>query len=107
MAGKTASGTQFAVGLGELRSAQGPGSVSVAFEVEGRLEFLSIGSPSYVIYTGRFCAPVCRYPIHGQELDCVPFGPSLISLFGLLELTMLTSIHLVLTMSSDASAPPD
>jgi len=27
--------------------------------------------------------------------DCMPFGPSLISLFGLLVVTMLTSIHLV------------
>jgi len=27
--------------------------------------------------------------------DCVPFGPSLISLFGLLGITMLTSVHLV------------
>ena len=29
------------------------------------------------------------------EPDCVPFGPSLISLFGLLGITMLTSVHLV------------
>jgi hypothetical protein len=51
-----------------LMSAQGPGSVSVTFEVEGSLEFLSVGSPSYVIYTGRFRAPIRRYPMHGQEL---------------------------------------
>jgi len=49
-------------------SAQRFGFVSVTFEVEGSLEFLSIGSPYYVIYTGRFRAPVRRYPMHGQEL---------------------------------------
>jgi hypothetical protein len=41
--------------------AQGPGSVSVTFEVEGSLEFLFIRSPDYVIYTGRFSASVRRY----------------------------------------------
>ena len=32
---------------------------------------------------------------------------ALTSLFGLLVLTMLASIYLVLTVSSDSSAPPD
>ena len=64
--GGDAQGTQFAIGLGDVDAAQGPGSVSVTFEVEGSLEFLSIGSPSYLIYTGRFSAPVGRYSMHGQ-----------------------------------------
>ena len=63
-----AQGSQFAIGLGDVMSAQGPGSVSVTFEVEGRVEFLSISSPSYVIYTGRFRAPIRRYSMHGQQL---------------------------------------
>jgi len=29
------------------------------------------------------------------EPDRVPFGPSLVSLFGLLGITMLTSVHLI------------
>jgi hypothetical protein len=58
--GGNAQGSQFAVGLGDVTSAQGPGSVSVTFEVEGSLEFLSISSPDYVIYTGRFSAPIRR-----------------------------------------------
>lgn len=41
------------------------------------------------------------------EPDCVPFGSSLISLFGWLPFTMLASVHFVLTVSSDSSAPPD
>ena len=41
------------------------------------------------------------------EPDCMPFGPSLISLFGLTQFTMLTGVHLVLTVSSNSSAPPD
>ena len=65
--GGDAQGAQFAVGLGDVNAAQGPGSVSVTFEVEGRLKFLSIGSPSYIIYTGRVSAPVRRDPMHGQE----------------------------------------
>ena len=64
--GGNAQGSQFAVGLGDVEAAQGPGSVSVTFEVEGSLEFLSVGSPSYVIYPGRVSAPVGRYPMHGQ-----------------------------------------
>src|ERR1035441_1525389 len=48
-------------------SAQGPGSVSVTFQVEGSLEFLFIGSPNDVIYPGRFSAPVRRYLMHGQQ----------------------------------------
>jgi hypothetical protein len=47
--------------------AQWPGSVSVTFEVDCGLEFLSVRSPSYVIYTGRFSAPIGRYPMHGQQ----------------------------------------
>ena len=65
--GGDAQGAQFAVGLGDVNAAQGPGSVSVTFEVEGRLKFLSSGSPSYIIYTGRVSAPVRRDPMHGQE----------------------------------------
>jgi len=65
--GGDAQGAQFAVGLGDVNAAQGPGSVSVTFEAEGSLEFLSIGSPDYVIYTGRFSTPVRRDPMHGQE----------------------------------------
>jgi len=65
--GGDAQGAQFAVGLGDVNAAQGPGSVSVTFEVEGRLKFLSIGSPSYIIYTGRVSAPVRRDPMHGPE----------------------------------------
>src|ERR1035438_2845929 len=60
--GGNAQGTQFAIGLGDVMSAQGPGSVSVTFQVEGSLEFLFIGSPNDVIYPGRFSAPVRRYP---------------------------------------------
>src|SRR5712664_3726463 len=58
--GGDAQGTQFAVGLGDVVPAQGPGSVTVTFEVEGSLEFLSICSPSHIINTGRFCTPVRR-----------------------------------------------
>ena len=64
--GGNAQGSQFAVGLGDVMSAQGSGSVSVTFEVEGCLDFLSICSPDYVIYTGRFGAPIRRYSMHGQ-----------------------------------------
>ena len=32
------------------------------------MEFLSVCSPDYVIYTGRFSAPVRRYSMHGQQL---------------------------------------
>ena len=39
----------------------------MTFEVEGCVEFLSVGSPDYVIYTGRFSAPVRRYSMHGQQ----------------------------------------
>jgi hypothetical protein len=42
---------------------------------------------------------------HPRQTACL-LAQALISLFGLFELTMLTSIHLVLTMSSDSSAPP-
>jgi len=64
--GGDAQGAQFAVGLGDVVSAQGTGSVSVTFEVDCRLEFLSVCSPDYVIYTGRFRAPIRRYFIHSQ-----------------------------------------
>src|SRR6266850_5506497 len=64
--GGNAQGSEFAVGLGDVMPAQGPGFVSVTFEVEGSLEFLSVRSPSYIIYTGRFSAPVRRYPAHSQ-----------------------------------------
>ena len=64
--GGNAQGSQFAVGLGDVMAAQGPGSVSVTFEVEGSLEFLSVRSPANVIYTGRVSAPIGRYPMHGQ-----------------------------------------
>jgi hypothetical protein len=64
--GGNAQGAQFAIGLGDVVSAQRFGFVSVAFEVEGSLEFLFIRSPDYVIYTGRFSAPVRRYSMHGQ-----------------------------------------
>ncbi len=46
--------------------AQGPGSVSVTFEVEGSVEFLFSSSPDYVVYTGGFGPPICRYSLHGQ-----------------------------------------
>ena len=59
-------GRSLPLGLGDVMPAQGPGSVSVTFEVEGSLEFLFIRSPDYVVYTGRFSAPVRRYSMHGQ-----------------------------------------
>jgi hypothetical protein len=48
--------------------AQRPGFVWVTFEVDGSLKFLSFRSPYYVIYTGRFSAPIRRYPMDGQQL---------------------------------------
>ena len=64
--GGNAQGAQFAVGLGDVVSAQRLGFVSVTFEVEGSLEFLFIRSPDHVIYTGRFSAPVRGDPMHGH-----------------------------------------
>ena len=64
--GGNAQGTQFTVGLGDVMSAQGQGAVSVTFEVEGSVEFLCSSSPDYVIYTGGFSPPICRYSVHGQ-----------------------------------------
>ena len=59
-----------------LRSDNCPISIGmrVRFELEQvsafvgirSLEFLSVSSPYYVIYTGRFRAPISRYPMHGQ-----------------------------------------
>lgn len=66
--GGDAQGTEFSVWLGDVMPAQGPGSVSVTFEVDYSLDFLPVSSPYYVIYTGRFCAPIRRYPMHGQQL---------------------------------------
>jgi hypothetical protein len=65
--GGNAQGTEFAVCFWDIMPAQWPGSVSVTFEVDCGLEFLSVSSPSYVIYTGRFSAPICCYPMHGQQ----------------------------------------
>ena len=64
--GGNAQGTQLPVGLGDVNAAQGPGSVSMTFEVVSSLEFLSVSSPSNIIYTGRFSAPIRRYPMHSQ-----------------------------------------
>ena len=64
--GGNAQRTQFAIGLGDVMSAQGPGSVSVTFEAEDCLEFLSVSSPSDIIYTGGSSAPIRRYSMHGQ-----------------------------------------
>src|SRR5215470_20213031 len=69
--GGDAQGSQFAVGLGDIMSAEGLGSVSVTFEVEGSVEFLLIASPDDVIYAGRFSASVRCYFMHGQELGRV------------------------------------
>ena len=60
-----------------------------------------LGSP-YTPAVRRFVSGDVTDP----ELDCSPFGSSLISLFGLLTFTMLASVHLVLTVSSNSSAPP-
>src|SRR5512145_2799592 len=46
-----------AVLLWDVYPALGFGSVSVTFEVLCGVDFLSIGSPYYIIYPGRFCAP--------------------------------------------------
>src|SRR5437899_9612119 len=64
--GGNAQRTEFAVAFGNVVPAQRPGSVSVTFEVDCSLDFLSISSPYYVIYTGRFCAPIRRDRMHGQ-----------------------------------------
>jgi hypothetical protein len=41
-----------------------------------------------------------------EAADCLPFGLSLISIFGLLLLTMLTAIHFNLSLSSSLIPRP-
>ena len=65
--GGDAEGTELVVLLGDIQSAQGGGFVSAAFEVICGMEFLLTGSPYYIVYTGRFCAPIGCYPSDGQQ----------------------------------------
>src|SRR3974390_1989927 len=64
--GGNAQRAKFAVLLRNIEPAQGFRFVSVTFEVICSLEFLFIGSPYYVIYPGRFSAPVGGHSPHGQ-----------------------------------------
>src|ERR1035441_7161816 len=81
--GGNAQWAPFAVFLRDIDPAQGFGFVSVTFEVICGLEFLSVRSPYYVIYSGRFGASVgchsphrqpsggtrmCQQPLQGQRL---------------------------------------
>ena len=62
-----AQGAEFAVLLRDVYPAQGLRFVSVTFEVICGLEFLSVGSPYYLIYSGRFRAAVGCHPPHRQQ----------------------------------------
>ena len=57
------------------------------------------------LYTPTALVFASRY-VTALELGRVAFWPKPVSLFGLFTLTMLASVHLVLTMSSDPSATP-
>src|SRR5580765_4089346 len=65
--GGDAQRAKFAVLLWDVYPAKGFGSVSVTFEVICGLDFLSVGSPYYVVYSGRFGAPVGGHSPHRQQ----------------------------------------
>jgi len=64
--GGNAQGAKFAVLLQDVYSSEWFGPVSVTFEVICGLEFLSVGSPYDLVYTGRPAALVGGYHPHGQ-----------------------------------------
>ena len=65
--GGNAQRAHLAVLLGDIMPAKWEGFVSVTFEVECLMEFLFIGSPSFIVDTGRFGARIGRNSPHGQE----------------------------------------
>jgi len=65
--GGNAQRAHLAVLLGDIMPAKWEGFVSVTFEVECLMEFLFIGSPSFIIDTGRFGARVGGHSPHGQQ----------------------------------------